>query len=97
MSALDFAFVRVAPAGRSTVESRTGAPTFTPTPRYDNDVTVIGCPTGAVNPQHRPVRCDVHTSRLPGLRQDLYRDADAGRAVRRTAPYRPAPDRSAPA
>ncbi|GAA0417650.1 trypsin-like serine peptidase [Streptomyces luteireticuli] len=150
-SDLDLAFVRVAPNGGSAVESRTGALTFGRTPRYDNDVTVVGYPaTGSPTARRRPVRCDVRTSRLKGFHQmrmfcggfyggvsggpwisgydpatrtgriigniggyngggndansdgvsfspfygkdaqDLYRDADADRAVRRPAAYRPA-------
>ncbi|MGV9259482.1 trypsin-like serine peptidase [Streptomyces sp. NPDC003703] len=69
-SDLDLAFAQVDATSRGKVEDVTGALTFTPTSSYNHKVTVIGYPgSGAVNPDHVPVRCPVTTSQLPGFRQ----------------------------
>ncbi|MCX5410023.1 trypsin-like serine protease (plasmid) [Streptomyces sp. NBC_00335] len=70
VSDLDLAFVLVEPNGRGRIEKVTGALTFTPVSTYEHEVTVVGYPSASrVNKDHKPVRCDVPTTRLSGFRQ----------------------------
>ncbi|MFF4740591.1 trypsin-like serine peptidase [Streptomyces sp. NPDC001262] len=70
VSDLDLAFVKVGPNRKGKAEDVTGALTFTRTPGYNNDVTVIGYPSSdKVNSRHQARRCPVSTTRLPGYHQ----------------------------
>ncbi|MFJ3903656.1 trypsin-like serine peptidase [Streptomyces sp. NPDC090025] len=67
----DLMFVRLRPdrSGRP-VEAVTGAQRLRRTPAYDNeDVSVIGYPSRREDPEDRPVKCQVTSTRLPGFRQ----------------------------
>ncbi|MFF3402742.1 trypsin-like serine peptidase [Streptomyces sp. NPDC002659] len=68
VSDLDFAFATLKPTNGKNVQDVVGANTLSRTPRYDNDVTMVGYPASH-NPEDHPVQCPVRTAALPGFYQ----------------------------